>query len=494
MVLVHPGSRARIYQSLGENLSAIDTPVWVSILGGFIRSRGYSVEVLDSEAEDLNPDESAERLVDMNPLLTAVIVYGHQPSASTQNMTVAGEICTALKERAPDLKSILVGGHVAALPETTLREETADFVASGEGPYTIMDLLEALKSGRPELEKVRGLLYRDGPNIRTNPPAPLVQNLDQEVPALVWDLLPMGKYRAHNWHCFGDLQRQPYASLYTTLGCPYHCTFCCIQAPFKSGESASGFKLAVNSYRFWSPDWVIKQIDTLVNQYGVRNIRVADEMFVLNQKHVEQICDLLIARHYDLNLWAYARVDTVRSDETLDKLKKAGFNWLSFGFESANETVRSDVEKSYAQESVVNTVERVRDTGIFLLGNYIFGLPEDDLSTMQQTLDMALALNCEFANIYCAMAYPGSQLYLQAVEKRWELPDKWTGYSQHSVDTLPVPTNYVSASQVLSFRDHAWQSYFGNSDYLAMIHRKFGPETVQQIREMASHTLERRNA
>ena len=54
------------------------------------------------------------------------------------------------------------------------------------------------------------------------------------------------------------------------------------------------------------------QIDTLVTRYGVRNIKVADEMFVLHPKHVLGLCDRIIERGYDLNIWAYARVDTVR--------------------------------------------------------------------------------------------------------------------------------------------------------------------------------------
>jgi hypothetical protein len=47
------------------------------------------------------------------------------------------------------------------------------------------------------------------------------------MPGIAWDLRPMKKYRAHNWHCSGHLDREPYAAIYTTLGCPYKCSFCC---------------------------------------------------------------------------------------------------------------------------------------------------------------------------------------------------------------------------------------------------------------------------
>jgi radical SAM superfamily enzyme YgiQ (UPF0313 family) len=482
------------YQSLGAQLSAIEPPVWVGLMATFVRKRGFSVRILDANAENIGPEETAEWIAEMDPALTAVVVYGHNPSASTQVMPSAGATCTALKQKASHLKTLLVGGHVAALPECTLREGDADFVCGGEGPYTILELLQALKSAQPDYGKVRGLWYREGEAIKSNAPAPLVGNFDHDMPSLAWDLLPMEKYRAHNWHCFGHLhQRKPYAALYTTLGCPYHCSFCCIQTPFKSGEKALGYNERVNIYRLWSPHAVIAQIDKLVNEYGVRNIKIADEIFVLKPSHVIGICDLIIERGYNLNMWAYARVDTLR-EEMVYKLKRAGVNWLAFGIEAASERVRDDAQKGFDQDKVYKAIKTVRAAGINVIGNFIFGLPEDDQETMQATLDLALELNCEFANFYCAMAYPGSQLYDIAVQEGWPLPKEWSGYSQLSVDTLPLPTKHVSGAEVLRFRDHAFQVYFNSPEYLDMITRKFGPGTAQHIREMVSHKLVRKYA
>ena len=145
-------------------------------------------------------------------------------------------------------------------------------------------------------------------------------------------------------------------------------------------------------------------------------------MFVLNRRHVEAICDLIHERGLDLNLWAYARVDTVR-DDLLPKLKRAGFHWLAFGIEAADGEVRKGVDKAFNQEDIYRTLEQVRLEGIYVIGNYIFGLPDDNLETMQQTLDLALDVNCEFANFYSAMAYPGSPLYRAALENGWPLPE-----------------------------------------------------------------------
>jgi radical SAM superfamily enzyme YgiQ (UPF0313 family) len=490
LVLINPASRTQVYQSLGTRLAAVENPVWAGLMATFCQCKGLSVAIIDAEAEQLVSTEVAERIEELNPVLAAVVVYGHQPSASTQIMTAASQVCTAIKQQTPPQKVLLVGGHAAALPERTLREEDSDFVAAGEGLHTLVELVAALKTAAPELAKVPGLWYRDEGRVCHTKDRPLVRDLDGEMPGIAWDLLPMKEYRAHNWHCLGNSRRQPYAAIYTTFGCPYHCSFCCIQAPFKSGEQAAGLTGSVNTYRFWSPDSVIEQIDVLVNRYGVRNLKIADEMFVLNRRHVLGICDRIIERGYDLNLWAYTRVDTIK-DGMLEKLKQAGFNWLAFGIEAGADRVRANVDKAFAQEELYRVIHDVRQAGINVIGNYIFGLPEDDLETMQATLDLALDLNCEFANFYSAMAYPGSPLYELAVRQGVPLPREWTGYSQHSRDCLPLPTRYLPAREVLRFRDEAFQRYYTNPRYLDMIGSRFGSETVEHIREMTGYRLER---
>jgi radical SAM superfamily enzyme YgiQ (UPF0313 family) len=490
LVLINPGSRSQVYQSLGKTMAAVENPVWAGLMATFCRTKGLSVELIDGEAEELTPEQVAERVKHYNPVLAAVVVYGHQPSASTQIMTASGNVCTSVKRLTPEQPVLLVGGHVAALPERTLSEEAADFVAGGEGLHTMVQLVRALKTSAPNYEGVPGLYYRKGEFLRSTPDSPLLGDLDSEMPSVAWDLLPMERYRAHNWHCLDGLKRQPYAALYTTLGCPYHCSFCCIQAPFKSGERAAGVRETTNSYRYWSPEAVIAQIDLLVNRYGVRNLKIADEMFVLNKKHVLGVCDKIIERGYDLNIWAYTRVDTIK-DGMLDKLKKAGFNWLAFGIEAGASRVRDDVDKSFGEEEVREVIAKVHNAGINVIANYIFGLPEDDAQTMQATLDLAVDLNCGFANFYSAMAYPGSPLYTMAVRNNVPLPARWTGYSQHSRDCTPLPTYYVTARDVLAFRDEAFLKYHTSPRYLDMVRAKFGAPTVAHLQAMASHRLER---
>jgi hypothetical protein len=111
---------------------------------------------------------------------------------------------------------------------------------------------------------------------------------------------------------------------------------------------------------------------------------------------------------------------------------------------------------------------------------------------MEQTLKLAEELNCEFANFYSAMAYPGSPLYLMALKNGWELPETWSGFSQHSYDCLPLPTEAVSAAEVLKFRDEAFDRYFTGQRYLDMVTQKFGWDTRAHIAQMSGHKLRRK--
>lgn len=482
LILINPGGRDRVYQELGHEFTAVEPPLWCGLLATYARNRGISVRIIDSDAERIDPEAVGAQVDEADPVLVAVVVYGHQPSASTQMMPNAGDICRQIKSRNPDRKIVMVGGHVAALPERTLEEEAIDYACTGEGPVTMVELVGALRDGdAAAVTAVPGLAFLQGDEILKTPGAPLISDLDADLPGSAWDLLPMDKYRAHNWQCFGDLgSRTPYASIYTTLGCPYKCVFCCINAPFGK-----------NGYRMRSPESVVAEIDHLYTTYGVRTIKIVDEMFVLNEKHVTGICELLAQRDYDLNIWAYARVDTVKP-HMLALLRKAGIRWLALGIESGSEHVRDGAQKSFKASDIVEIVDSIQKAGINVIGNFIFGLPDDTMETMQATLDLAKQLNCEFANFYSAMAYPGSPLYELAVEIGWALPESWSGFSQHSHDTTPLPTDHVSAADVLGFRDEAFHDYFTSRRYLDMVSQRFGVTTRAHVEQMTRHRLDRK--
>lgn len=476
IVLIAPGGQHGIYGPLGETLTALEPPTWTRMIAGWLRDHGYEVAIIDQEAERLRNAEVALKCLEFSPSLIAIVVAGHQPSASSQQMPCAGDIAKEATIYGASIPVVMCGNHPSALPERTLREESVTYVVDGEGPLTLKGLLEGNNPAT-----IPGLVWWRGEEVVRNPLAPLIPV--DELHGDVWDLLPMSRYRAHQWQCFGDLsQRQPYASVYSTLGCPYKCSFCMINV-FQHQ----------NRYRMRSPAKVVEQMIRLYRDYGIRTIKIADEMFCLNKAHVTAICEGLIASGISdqLNIWAYSRIDSAHT-VPLNLLRKAGIQWLALGIESGSKHVRDGADKALKTEDIVGTVRQIQEAGINVIGNYIFGLPDDDMRSMQETLDLSLHLQTEFANYYCGMAYPGSRLYADALHMGKGLPETWAGYSQHNEWCRPLDTEHVSAKEVLAFRDQAFNTYFTNPAYLSMIERKFGAETLEHVKQMTTYKLKRR--
>ena len=483
IVLVNPSIKKEMFGKLGESLAGIEPPLWIGLLAAVLRNRGFSVKIIDAEAEGLGVKETVDKIIEYNPISIGIGAIGANPSASsTPKMIGVRYILSLLEEKNISSKTILYGIHPSALAERTLKEEKVDFVCRGEAFDPVSKLLKELKSQKKELSlNIPGLCYLKNGNFVDQGWAEVTEDLDN-LPFVAWDLLPMDKYRAHNWHCFGDVRhRSSYAIIYSSLGCPFHCHYCNIHALY-SGKPG---------IRFRSPKRVVEEIDYLVEKYQVRHMKILDELFVIDKKRMFEICDLLIERNYNINFWAYARVDTV-CEEVLKKLKAAGVNWLCYGIEAGSVDVRQGVSKGrFSQDVVKKAMKMTQDAGIHIIGNFMFGLPDDTLETMQETFCLAQEINCEYVNFYATMAYPGSPLYEDAVKEGLALPDGWMGFSQFSPETLPLPTKHCSAKEVLRFRDNAFNTYYSDPKYLSMILEKFGQETVDHIKAMLKYKLKR---
>src|SRR5262249_50262476 len=142
---------------------------------------------------------------------------------------------------------------------------------------------------------------------------------------------------------------------------------------------------------------------------------------------------------------------------------------------------------------IIDTVRAIQTADINVIGNFIFGLPDDNVETMSATLALAMQLRCEFANFYCAMAYPGSPIYADAVKQGLPLPETWSGYSQHSFDAHPLPTEALTSQEILDFRDAAFETYFTDKGYLRMIAAKFGERGRADIEAMTRTVIRRRH-
>ena len=101
LLIINAASAHGIYGTLGESLTACEPPLWCRLVGGYIRDHdGFIVKILDAEAERLTPREVVDVAAKLKPRLICIAAYGHQPSASTQQMWGARAVAKALRSQA----------------------------------------------------------------------------------------------------------------------------------------------------------------------------------------------------------------------------------------------------------------------------------------------------------------------------------------------------------------------------------------------------------
>ena len=486
VLFISPDSSREVYQGLADKYAAIEPQPWALLLAGALRKDGYSVGILDPLAEGLDDHQAYIRIANAHPRYICFVVYGQNPNSGTTNMAGAERLLNHVRLIDAATPVIFIGSHPSALPNEVAAMPGVDYVCPGDGLNGLKRILTGDICGHviettldPHSEvtiSMERVIW--GEPCKTS-------ELDY-----AWDLVDLSRYRCHTWHNNFGPDRSPFASIYTSLGCNFKCDFCMINMVNKSRPDQLDASQATGM-RYFAPEYVLDQLEYL-QKAGVKNVRIADEMFFLNRQHYLPIVRGIVERGIKLNLWAYARVDTVRR-EFLPEFKSAGISWLCLGIESANRTIRREITKGSFEDVDVRQVAReIKAAGINLLANFIFGLPDESEVEMQETLDLALEIGAEHTNFYPCMALPGSPLYRGVVSANQTLPDAYSGYSFHSYDCQPMATNYCTASQVLAFRDRAWLQVSRNPRYLEMIADKFGQDRADSILAQTKIPLKRR--
>ena len=497
VLFVNPDSSFKAYQALSKDFSAIEPPTWALLLAQSCRAKGFGVGILDCGAERLGINDSIERIIGADPRLVCFVVYGQNPNSGTTNMAGAHDLCAQLKEQYPQYVTCFVGSHTSALPKEVLAWDCVDFVLLNEGVYALHNVLQT--DLKEHIEQVKGIGYKKQGVLILNPPERVVpqDRMDLDLPGYAWDLLPyrekpLDLYRSHFWHAeFNHELRTPFVALYTGLGCKFKCDFCMVNIVNRVDNTDGVVASHSPTVRFWSPEFMIGEFEKLA-ELGVKTVRISDEMFFLNRKFFEPLLNLVVERGFKFRMWAYSRIDTVQPQH-LDLFKRAGINWLALGIEAANLVIRQEVSKgSFKDMSIRKVVSEIGRHDMNIIANYIFGLPDDSLKTMQETLDLSLELNTETANMFPCQGLPGSALYYLAKSNGWALPDSYAGYAFLSYESQPLPTKYCTAAEVLRFRDDAWKKYFSNPAYLSLVERKFGANQRRNVEAMSKIKLRRK--
>jgi anaerobic magnesium-protoporphyrin IX monomethyl ester cyclase len=499
---INPNSNIKNYQNLANKYAAIETPTWSLLLAESCRSQGFKVSILDCLAENLSDEEAFNKLEKINPRLICLVVYGQNVNAGSTNMHGASLLANYIKNKNKNFKISLIGSHVQALPKETLeKEKSFDFAFINEGVYALRNVLKT-NIEPEELKKINGLVLQNQNKIIFTGPEKVVptERMDIDLPGYAWDLLPYKKkpfdlYRAPMWHAeYIEANRSPYAAIQTSIGCQFKCEFCMINIVNKNDIEEVGVASNYNKMRFWSPQFIIREFDKLF-KYGVKTIKITDEMFLLNRKYYIEICKLLSERNTkdEFKFWAYSRIDTVRDPETLNLVRNAGIKWLCLGIESGNKEIRLEVTKGKFEDvDVEKVVRQIEDADINVMANYIYGLPLDNENTIQETFELSKKLCTLGWNTYPAIALPGSKLYADAKKNNDLIPKDYSEYSFHSYDTVSMKTKYLKMSDVIRLRDEKFSEYHSYGKFLDKIEKKFGKEARNNIISMNKLKLKRK--
>lgn len=381
-------------------------PLGLAVLAAVTREHGYPSHIIDCAAAGLNNEQTLGMLRALNPRYIGL-------TAVTVAINSAGRLAEILKNANPGWKIIIGGPHLTAVPEETMAAFPAfDVGVLGEGEETLIDLLDAFEHDRP-LTNVNGLIVRqDGGTARTAP-RPFIEDLDA-LPWPAWDLLP-DLTRFYDTPTF-SLGRSPASSLVTSRGCCGHCTFC--------DRSVFG-----NACRFHSAERVVAFMEHLHCRFGINDIIIHDDAFVLNRRRVEKVCELLLASKLDVTWGCNARVNLVDA-ELLRLMKRAGCWQIGYGIESGSQRILDTIDKGITIERIKRAVYDTHEAGIRTRGFFMIGHPGENEDTIRETIALATSIPVDDFQITFFTPLPGAAIHKCAHEygtfdSDWRKSNMW---------------------------------------------------------------------
>lgn len=388
IVLVHPN-----YHSGGAEIAGNWPPAWVAYLAGYLKAAGYSdIVFIDAMTDDLSEDQLRERLRELAPEIVGA-------TAITPSIYRAERTLQIAKEVDPDVVTVLGGIHGTFLYAQVLTEAPwIDAVVRGEGEEVFLNLVRTVDEGRwpEERHMVRGIAYREDDRVVATPAEPPIADIDRIWPD--WGILDWSKYI--------------YIPMNTRVaipnfarGCPFTCSFC------------SQWKFW-RDYRIRDPKRVVDEIELLVKEHQVGFFILADEEPTINKKKFVAFCEELIARKLPV-LWGInTRVtDILRDEDLLPMYRKAGLIHISLGTEAAAQLKLDRFNKETTVAQNKKAIELLRKNGIVSEAQFIVGLENETVETLEETYRMAIDWDPDMANWAMYTPWPFSDLFQELGDK-----------------------------------------------------------------------------
>ena len=362
-------------------------PYGLLSLASVLRQDGYTVTILDATNLEQGVEAAARQVIERRPDYLGITTV-------TLSVEKAALVAELVKTRFPTMTIIVGGAHISSAPRQTLELLTSfDIGVIGEGEETLLEVLHRLDDGR-RVDDVLGIVYRKAGAVVMNKRRPLLSNLDI-LPMPAWDLLDgmPGFYRPSA----PSYLRLPSTTIVTSRGCNGNCLFCNSKALF-------------GRLRCFSAEYVIAMIGHLKGAYGIRDISVYDDNFILDRERAVKICREMIEARMDLTWSCYSRADQGDA-ELFALMKRAGCWQISYGIESGSQMILDFLGKGVRLEQIRETVMATKKAGIRARGFFIIGHMKETRETIKQTTRFMRSIPLDDFHFTCFTPLPGTRAY-----------------------------------------------------------------------------------
>lgn len=415
MVVIPP---TRLHRNRDIGFKELLPHIGVAYVSAAFEAAGAQVEVVDAVAERLDLNAVMSRFREFRPDILGL-------TASTYQVYEAAGVAHAARRSAPDVRILLGGYHVSALPRRTLEEfPVYDMAVYGEAEATAMELVDEWQQGS-SMRAVAGTAVRNGDGaIEVNPPREAPQDLDA-LPFPAFHLMPLDRYRG--FYSMRAARERP-LTMCTARGCPFHCIFC--------------FKSTGSKYRMRSVDDVMQELERNMAQFHPTQIVFTDEIFTFDKKRTRDFCERILKAglHERIHWICQDRVDLADFD-TLQLMKRAGCTTVSYGIESGSQDIISSIRKNFKLDQARDAINLTRKAGIWADTNFIIGHPGETPETIRQTIDFAISLNPDSTSFAILCPFPGTEVARMAAAGEGGLrllSEDWTTYGKQVGEALEL--------------------------------------------------------
>ena len=363
----------------------------------------------------------------------------------------------AVRQALPNALILLGGPHVSSLQTLALADTVADAAVPGEGERALEMILRAhVEGGR--LADVPGIYWRDRDGeVVANPGClPPIEDLDT-LPFPAYDLIDLPAY----WRRQGiaPIPRRRYASLFSSRGCPYRCSYC---------HDVFGKR-----FRPHSAERVVDEIERCRREYGVEEVEFLDDAFNARPKRVIEVCDLIRRRglRVALSFPSGLRTD-ILDEDTIDALVDAGTYFSSFALESGSPRIQEVMGKKLDIARFVENVAYAVSRGIFANGFAMFGFPTETEEDMQQTIDVACQSRLHTMSFFTVTPFPGTDLFASIQETHGDLLAR-IKYDDINFGNVTLNFSAVSDAKLFRYQRAANRRFFLNPVRIARILRDY---------------------